>query len=156
MRRAFVSRFRSTRRYAIFAEDATTVHIGFLERNELYGYGVEPQAAGPTRARGTTPVKAVSAIHVQSPSDDQFAPYRKLIEELRELAAAEETKTRRARRSDERTAGFLTPFTTERRPVPSSDRLKRGRYTKAAGRRTGGGANGSLLQFWVGRRDFDD
>jgi hypothetical protein len=47
-----------------------------LDRNELYGYGVEHQAAGPTRARVTTPVKAVSAIHVQSPSDDQFAPSR--------------------------------------------------------------------------------
>ena len=42
----------------------------------------------------TTPVKARSAIHIQSPSDDQFAPLRKLIEELRELAAAEAPKTR--------------------------------------------------------------
>jgi hypothetical protein len=41
----------------------------------------------------TTPVKAVSAIQVQSPSDDQFAPLRKLIEELPELAAAEEPRT---------------------------------------------------------------
>ena len=41
----------------------------------------------------TMQVKAVSAIHVQSPSDDRFAPYRKLIEELRELAAAEESKS---------------------------------------------------------------
>jgi hypothetical protein len=65
-----------------------------LERNELYGYGVERQAAGPIRVRVTTQVKTVSAIHAQSPSDNQFAPYRKLIEELRELAAAEEPKTR--------------------------------------------------------------
>jgi hypothetical protein len=63
-----------------------------LERNELYGYSVEHQITDPTRVRMTTPIKAVSAIHVQSPSDDQFAPLRKLIEELRELAAAEEPK----------------------------------------------------------------
>jgi hypothetical protein len=32
-------------------------------------------------------VKAVSAIHVESPSTDQLTPYRRLLEELRELAA---------------------------------------------------------------------
>jgi hypothetical protein len=63
-----------------------------LERNELYGYGVEHETATPARVTVTTRVKAVSAIQVQSPSDDQFAPYRKLIEELRELAAADGTQ----------------------------------------------------------------
>ena len=64
-----------------------------LERNELYGFGVEHETASPARVRVTTQVKARSEIRVESVSDDQFAPYRKLLEELRELAAAEEPKT---------------------------------------------------------------
>jgi hypothetical protein len=64
-----------------------------LARNELYGFGVEHDAAAPAHLTVTTmQVNALAGIHVESLSDEDLARYQKLLLELRELLPAEESK----------------------------------------------------------------
>jgi hypothetical protein len=58
-----------------------------LERNELYGYGVEPKAVfNPAQhVNVNTQVNVLPAVRVANMSDQELAKYLKLLEELREL-----------------------------------------------------------------------
>ena len=66
-----------------------------LDRNELYGFGVEHEAASPAHLTvTTTQVNALADLHVESMSDEELSRYLELLRELRELMPAEEPKNR--------------------------------------------------------------
>jgi hypothetical protein len=62
-----------------------------LERNELYGYGVEHEA--PAQVIAVQPQVNLPEARVAGMSDQELATYNKLLAELRELLPADEPKT---------------------------------------------------------------
>jgi hypothetical protein len=61
-----------------------------LERNELYGLGVEHEA--PAQVIAVQTRVNMPEVHLASMSDDELAKYKQLLLELRELVAKDEPK----------------------------------------------------------------
>ena len=61
-----------------------------LDRNELYGYGVEHEA--PAQVIAVQTRVNLPEVHLASMSDQDLETYQKLLEELRELLPKDEPK----------------------------------------------------------------
>jgi len=61
-----------------------------LDRNELYGYGVEHEA--PAQVIAVQTQVNLPEMHLASMSDDELAKYKALLLELRELVPKDEHK----------------------------------------------------------------
>ena len=83
-----------------------------MDRNELYGYGVEHEA--PAQVIAVQTRVNLPEVHLASMSDQDLETYRKLLEELRELLPPDEPKR----------IGSVSPYA---RTPPASDSFVPGR-----------------------------